>query len=147
MPEAADVLKELSDRTGETASIGMRRGDEVLILLRVPSTKALRYTGTPGSRTPLLESAIGRAIGAFSAFAADPVTEVAAVLTRAYGDALEPWATEVDLLATQLRGYAVVDDPHDRALRAIAAPVVGSSEHVRMGVEIQERQGVGPADR
>src|SRR5437763_5480847 len=48
VPEAADVLKELADRTGETASIGMRRGDEVLVLLSVPSTRPLRYTGQPG---------------------------------------------------------------------------------------------------
>lgn len=139
VPEAADVLKELADRTGETASIGMRRGDEVLVLLSVPSTKALRYTGRPGARVPLLESAIGCAIVAFGT---DPVGQAAEVLTRTGSGSPESWATEIDLLATQFRGYAVLDDPHDPALRAVAAPVVGASEHVRMGVEIQ-----GPASR
>ncbi|MCF7552496.1 IclR family transcriptional regulator [Pseudonocardia sp. WMMC193] len=137
VPEAADVLKELADRTGETASIGMRRGDEVLIVLSVPSTRPLRYIGRPGARVPLLESAIGCAIVAFGR---DPVHEAAEVLTRTGGP--ESWTTEVDLLATQFRGYAVLDDPHDPSLRALAAPVVGAGEHVRMGVEIQ-----GPASR
>ncbi|WP_169736800.1 IclR family transcriptional regulator [Pseudonocardia spinosispora] len=145
VPEAADVLKELADRTGETASIGMRRGDEVLILLSVPSTRSLRYTGRPGTRIPLLDSAIGAAIVAFGP---DAIAEAATVLTRA-GDAGAPggpvastWAREIDLLAIQFRGYAVLDDPHDPALRAVAAPVLGASEFVRMGVEIQ-----GPASR
>jgi IclR family acetate operon transcriptional repressor len=133
VPEAADVLKELADRTGETASIGMRRGDEVLVLLSVPSTRPLRYTGQPGSRVPLLDSAIGCAIVAFGP---DPVSEAAAVLSAA-PEGAETWASEIDLLATQFRGYAVRDDPRDPALRAIAAPVFGASEHVRMGVEIQ----------
>ncbi|GAA4535566.1 IclR family transcriptional regulator [Pseudonocardia xishanensis] len=139
VPEAADVLKELADRTGETASIGMRRGDEVLVLLSVPSTRALRYIGRPGARVPLLESAIGCAIVAFGS---DPVQQAAEVLSRAGAAGPESWAAEVDLLATQFRGYAVLDDPHDPALRAVAAPVVGASEHVRMGVEIQ-----GPTSR
>ncbi|WP_181779821.1 IclR family transcriptional regulator [Pseudonocardia pini] len=139
VPEAADVLKELADRTGETASIGMRRGDEVLVLLSVPSTRPLRYIGRPGARVPLLESAIGCAIVAFGT---DPVQQAAEVLSRAGSSGPESWATEVDLLATQFRGYAVLDDPADPALRAVAAPVVGSSEHVRMGVEIQ-----GPTSR
>jgi IclR family transcriptional regulator, acetate operon repressor len=135
VPEAADVLKELADRTGETASIGMRRGDEVLVLLSVPSTRTLRYTGQPGARVPVLDSAIGCAIVAFGP---DPITEAAAVLGAGAGEMpAETWASEIDLLATQFRGYAVRDDPHDPALRAIAAPVLGASEHVRMGVEIQ----------
>jgi IclR family transcriptional regulator, acetate operon repressor len=134
VPEAADVLKELADRTGETASIGMRRGDEVLVLLSVPSTRPLRYTGQPGARVPLLDSAIGCAIVAFGP---DPILEAAAVLSAAAPDGAETWASEIDLLATQFRGYAVRDDPHDPALRAIAAPVFGASEHVRMGVEVQ----------
>jgi len=139
VPEAADVLKELADRTGETASIGMRRGDEVLVLLSVPSTRALRYIGRPGARVPLLESAIGCAIVAFGT---DPVRQAAEVLSRTGAAGPESWAAEVDLLATQFRGYAVLDDPHDPSLRAVAAPVVGASEHVRMGVEIQ-----GPTSR
>jgi IclR family acetate operon transcriptional repressor len=143
VPEAADVLKELADRTGETASIGMRRGDDVLVLLSVPSTRSLRYTGQPGMRVPLLESAIGVAIVAFGP---DPIGQAAAVLTAGEGgaaaDSGATWAAEIDLLATQFRGYAVRDDPHDSALRAVAAPVFGSSEHIRMGVEIQ-----GPASR
>lgn len=139
VPEAADVLKELADRTGETASIGMRRGDEVLVVLSVPSTRALRYTGRPGTRVPLLESAIGAAVVAFGP---DPVGQAAEVLTRAGDDASATWVTEIDLLATQFRGYAVFDDPRDPSLRAVAAPVLGASEHVRLGVEIQ-----GPVSR
>ncbi|SFN73363.1 transcriptional regulator, IclR family [Pseudonocardia ammonioxydans] len=137
VPEAADVLKELADRTGETASIGMRRGDDVLIVLSVPSTRSLRYTGRPGDRVPLLESAIGCAIVAFGA---DPVDRAAEVLARSGGP--ETWAAQVDLMAGQFRGYTVLDDPHDEALRAIAAPVLGAGDLVRMAVEIQ-----GPVSR
>ncbi|GAA0936287.1 hypothetical protein GCM10009559_28570 [Pseudonocardia zijingensis] len=82
---------------------------------------------------PLLDSAIGCAIVAFGP---DPIAEAAAVLSIDT-DGVGTWAAEIDLLATQFRGYAVRDDPHDPALRGVAAPVFGARGHVRMGVEVQ----------
>lgn len=133
VPEAADVLKRLVDRTGETASLGMRRGDEVLVLLSVPSTRQLRYNGRPGARVPLLSSATGRAILAFHGGQTEEPGDVSSG---------EQWRTTVDLLAIQYRGYAVYDDPEEPGLRAVAAPVLEPHAQVRLGVEIQ-----GPAER
>ncbi|MEK8168930.1 hypothetical protein NKH77_01120 [Streptomyces sp. M19] len=48
LPEVTAVLKELADGTGETASIGMRRGESVLVLVAVQSEQPLRYLGEPG---------------------------------------------------------------------------------------------------
>lgn len=137
VPEAADVLKRLVDRTGETASLGMRRGDEVLVLLSVPSTRQLRYTGRPGARVPLLSSATGRAILAFHGEATDNPAEEPGGASSG-----EHWRTTVDLLAIQYRGYAVYDDPDEPGLRAVAAPVLEPHAQIRLGVEVQ-----GPAGR
>ncbi|WP_269462919.1 IclR family transcriptional regulator [Streptomyces malaysiensis] len=67
LPEVTAILKELADGTGETASIGMRRGDNVLVLVSVQSEQPLRYLGEPGVSVPLAGSAMGLAMMAFDA--------------------------------------------------------------------------------
>ncbi|MFJ8795173.1 IclR family transcriptional regulator [Streptomyces sp. NPDC102462] len=169
LPEVTAVLKELADRTGETASIGMRRGDNVLVLVSVQSEQPLRYLGEPGVSVPLTESAMGLAITAFDAVSEagrpQPQGGSPAVFASARGAAADPpaapdlggnrpdsdaewsvsraeWALRVHLLATQFRGYAVLDGAGGSGLRGLAAPVDSGSPYVRLAVDIQ-----GPASR
>ncbi|MFS8197621.1 IclR family transcriptional regulator [Streptomyces sp. CWNU-52B] len=170
LPEVTAVLKELADATGETASIGMRRGDRVLVLVSVQSEQPLRYLGEPGASVPLTETAMGVALLAF-----DTASRLGGVLSR--GGATTPaplerstggtgghdpaeaeqrdsardstetetsaeWARRVQLLAAQFRGYAVVDGVEGSGLRGLAAPVDSGSPYIQLAVDIQ-----GPAGR
>ena len=126
-------------RARHVAGAVLALGGTVLLLLSRDDVQMAAPNRTAG-----LLAALGCAIVAFGT---DPVGQAAEVLTRSGGDGPESWATEIDLLATQFRGYAVLDDPHDPGLRAIAAPVIGASEHVRMAVEIQGPTSRIPEDR
>jgi DNA-binding IclR family transcriptional regulator len=61
---ALPVLHELRDRTGETAQLWVRRGDERVCLLSVDSRHELRATLPPGSRLPLPAGSSGRLLAA-----------------------------------------------------------------------------------
>ncbi|GAA3359773.1 IclR family transcriptional regulator [Saccharopolyspora gregorii] len=138
VPEAADVLRDLVDRTGETASLGMRQGEQVLVLLVAQSAQPLRFQGVQGEHRALLRSAMGRAL---LAVGDRPVREVLDELLPGAGEE-ERWEHEVDLMAARFRGCAVFDDPDRAGLRAIAAPVPGHRDGGRLVVEVQ-----GPAAR
>ena len=58
------VLTDLRDRTGETAQLWVRRGDERVCLLSVDSRHELRATLPPGSRLPLPFGSSGRLLAA-----------------------------------------------------------------------------------
>ncbi len=139
LPEAADALRGLVDATGETASLGVRRADDVVVLLSMPSLAPFRYDGQPGMRRPVWHSAMGLAV---LAFAEAPPQEVA----RRWEDGGTAPAGAADrlrdeLLTTQFRGHAVFDDPEVPGLRAVAVPVL-TDGRVWTAVEVQ-----GPAAR
>lgn len=137
LPEAADALRALVDATGETSSLGVRRGGETSVLLTLPSPDPFRYHGRPGLRQPVWHSALGLAVLAFGDL---PVEEAAAEWTDPLGEEAAQ-ALRSELLTTQFRGFAVFDDPDSPGLRAVAAPVM-TDGRVWTAVEVQ-----GPAAR
>jgi IclR family acetate operon transcriptional repressor len=118
-------LTELVEETGESACFGVRRGDEVTVLLAVPSAQLLRVEVAAGARAGLATSALGHALLAFG-----PEPLVAA-----------PAGLRVDLLATQFRGLAVVDDEEAAGIRGVAVPIrAGGPAHA--AIELR-----GPRER
>ncbi|MFJ4264365.1 IclR family transcriptional regulator [Paenarthrobacter nicotinovorans] len=69
------VLQELRDRTGETAQLWVRRGDERVCLLSADSQHELRGILPPGSSLPLPQGSSGRLLAAED----DALAELAAV--------------------------------------------------------------------
>lgn len=136
LPEVADVLADLVERTGETASVGMRRGGSVLVLVAIQSSSSLRFTGEAGRRVPLLSSAMGLAILALTD---EPMADLVAALGL---DDPAAAALSSELLTTQFRGFAVADDPAEPGLRSIAAPVLSIGGHPKIAVEL-----TGPSSR
>ncbi|MEV0615751.1 LLM class flavin-dependent oxidoreductase [Nonomuraea sp. NPDC050404] len=122
LPEAVEVLRTLVEHTGETASVGVRDGQDVTVGLTVPSPAAFRYHAAPGQREQLRASALGLAILAFGA----PLPEG----SGEYGE----------LLTVQFRGYAVHDPPDQPGLRSVAAPLITSGSAVTVAVEVRGPQ-------
>ncbi|MET7640875.1 IclR family transcriptional regulator [Streptomyces sp. NPDC005438] len=156
LPEVTAALRELADRTGETASIGMRREDGVLVLLSVQSDQPLRYLGEPGRVLPADASAMGLVFAALPPEDGDKDGAKEAAGHGTGDGASEPpssrssedlpeegeraaWNTRVDILATGFRGYAVYDG--EDGLRGLAAPVDSGSDTVRLAVDIQGPSG------
>src|SRR3954454_10850757 len=78
MLDSLSVLRDLVVDTHESASLGARHGDEVVVRLRVESHEPLRFDRPPGVHVPLHASAMGKAL---LAFGPDPVSDALAGLS------------------------------------------------------------------
>ncbi|WP_131742665.1 IclR family transcriptional regulator [Actinomadura roseirufa] len=127
-------LTALRDGTGEAVSLGVRVGDEVAVLVHLPSAHPLRYDQPPGTRNPVHGCAMGKAMLAFTdePIAMDePFTRLtpATLTTRA--------ELEAELARVRERGFSVSDEERVVGVRAVAAPVRDGSGRVVAAVALQ----------
>jgi IclR family transcriptional regulator, acetate operon repressor len=119
------VLAELRDRTGETASLNVRRGDDRVCIASADSRQELRRVVPVGDAIPLVGTATGDVLMADLA-----VTEQTALIDRA-GRGV---GSRVDLLArlgqTAGRGWSVQSDGLVAGVTGVAVPVRVGSELV-----------------
>ena len=134
-------LEDLARVTGEAASLGVRDGDDVVVVLRAESTQPLRFDRPHGARVPLHASAMGKALLAFAG--PEPKATVADLgdLTRFTSHTL---VRRTDLVAAADAVVALFRDgglPEVLVHAAVAgAPFVaydvdGASELVAMGAD------------
>ncbi len=133
--EAMAVLQNLAEQTRETASIGIRANDCVLTILTAPSPEALRVHSSVGSRTPLELSAMGRILLAFSGYQELKSLRSPPRLTEF--TIISAVKLRNEILATQYRQYAVLDQEVSLGVRAIAAPILGRQHIVQAAVGIE----------
>lgn len=106
LPEIAQPhLEQLSRVVGESASMSVLDGEDIVYVARVPVTRIMSLTITVGTRLPAEPTAMGR------------------VLLAGLADV----GAHSDLAEVRLRGYAVVDQELETGLRAVAAPVTDST--------------------
>jgi IclR family acetate operon transcriptional repressor len=119
-------LLRLAAETGESASLGTRVGNEVLIADHVPSAQALRFDAGVGRRVPIHASAMGKMLLALSD---DPAAEVAALgplerfTERTFTD---PDALVGELDTIRRRGWSLNDGERDPGVRAVAVAIPGA---------------------
>ncbi|MET0147239.1 MAG: IclR family transcriptional regulator [Ilumatobacteraceae bacterium] len=128
--EALVLVEDLAARTGESASLAIRDDDCAIVLLTATSSSPLRFDRPAGARVPLLASALGRALLAFA--------PAAGVVGRA--DTMPSMGPILDQV--RAAGYALVDDEQFAGVRALAAPVFGTSRRLEAAVGIH-----GPISR
>jgi IclR family acetate operon transcriptional repressor len=136
--EALAVLEELVRETGESASLGIREGDDAVVLLSVQSDAALRFSRPPGSHVPLHVSAMGKALLAFGDTPIPDAVRALGPLRAATKKSLtSARRLERDLKAARARGYTVVDEEQHVGLRSIGAPVLDGRGAARAAVAVQ----------
>lgn len=139
---ALPVLQELSSQSGESVNLGIRSGDDVLVVLDVASDQPLRFDQVAGTRVPIHTSAMGKCLLAFSA---DPSTAVSG-LPRLARVTKRTITTRTALLAelerTRGQGWAMNDEERHPGVRAVAAPVLGPDGVAFAAIAVQ-----GPAVR
>jgi IclR family acetate operon transcriptional repressor len=116
-------LQRLAAETGESASLGIRLGNEVLIADHVPSAQPLRFAAGIGGRVPIHASAMGKAL---LAHAADPAAEVASLGALArFTDRtfVDHGALAAELEAIRRRGWALNDGERNPGVRAVAVAI------------------------
>ncbi len=129
---ANEVAKEVSDQCGETVSVALRDGSEVLYLAKVESRDILRLPSSIGQRLPASSTALGKVL-----LAALPLEAV----RRLYPDAehlpaMTPRSiTSLDVLEAELatvreQGVAFEIEEATPNIRCVAAPVRDASGEV-----------------
>jgi IclR family pca regulon transcriptional regulator len=118
----------LRDTFGESCSLGILDGDDVLYVGRAAHDRIMTVGLHVGSRLPLLTTSMGRVL-----VAAMPADEIKALLARTEAVARTPVTItdparlrlEFDRVATH--GYSLVDEELETGLRSIAVPVTNRS--------------------
>lgn len=139
---ALRALEGLAERTGESVNLGIRAGDDVLVVLDVASRQPLRFDQTPGSRVPVHTSAMGKCLLAFGSSVRDAIEtlpKLEAVTPRTITDRS---ALASELERVRERGWALNDEERVPGVRAVAAPVLDEHGRAIAAIAVQ-----GPALR
>ncbi|NLA57068.1 MAG: helix-turn-helix domain-containing protein [Corynebacterium humireducens] len=130
-------LEELSRRIGESSSLSVLDGNDVVYVNRVPVRRIMTVSITIGTRFPAYATSMGRVI-----LAGLPDEELEAYLADVELEPLTP-ATLVDVPSlraelTRIReqGFAIVDQELEPGLRSLAAPVYSPSGRVVAAVNV-----------
>ncbi|KAB1648065.1 helix-turn-helix domain-containing protein [Pseudoclavibacter endophyticus] len=121
---AAPLLVELRDEFGESTSLSVLDGNEVLFIGRAEGQHLVKTGQRVGGRLPAAHSAAGRVL--MGDLAHDVLTEV--IEASAGGTTTEKALRGADALAAEVRdvavrGYSVTDEEVEIGLRAVAVPV------------------------
>ncbi|MEV5499670.1 IclR family transcriptional regulator C-terminal domain-containing protein [Nonomuraea fuscirosea] len=125
LPEVADPhLERLAAEVGESASVAVLDGADVVYVARVATARIMRVTINIGTRFPAYCTSMGRVL-----LAALPPEALETYLGRAELRRLTshtivlPAALRAELDEVRGRGWAMVDQELEEGLRSIAAPI------------------------
>ncbi|MGT2462313.1 IclR family transcriptional regulator domain-containing protein [Sinomonas atrocyanea] len=128
LPELAQpILEELSHRHGESTSLAILDGTDIVYLARIHTRRIISVGISPGTRFPAHATSMGRVL-----LAALTPAELAAYFSRAELAPLTPRtltsreAIEAEVGRVREAGYAVVDQELEVGLRSLAVPVLGA---------------------
>lgn len=134
MPMPAIVqpaLDALSDRIGESSSVSILDGDEIVYVARAAQRKVMSISLMPGSRLPAYCTSMGRVM-----LAALPEAEVRARLGAAPLPARTPLtltapeAILAELVRIRAEGFAMIDQEVELGLRSVAVPLANARGQV-----------------
>ncbi|MDG2522563.1 IclR family transcriptional regulator [Caulobacter segnis] len=135
---AAPFLTDLQTATGETVSLTVLSGDDVLYLDKIVSPRPMKFSTQPGSRIPAPLAAGGQAILAHEPEAAAIVRRVAARLLNRRDFDSDAFLRQ--LLVIRERGYTLSRPEPD--VVAVAAPIMGRDGRAAGALTVS-----GPASR
>jgi IclR family transcriptional regulator, pca regulon regulatory protein len=123
---ALPLMKELSERLGETCSGSILQGAEIVYVGRIPARRIMSTALAVGSRLPAFHTSLGRAqLGCL---------DDAEIWRRLQSARIEPYTpytiTDLQALFDRVRadreqGFSIVDEELERGLRSLAVPVIG----------------------
>jgi len=140
---ARPILVRLSEATGESVSLGVRRNAEVVVIERTASSQPLKFDHASGAEIDLHTSGMGKVLLAFSGVAPEVAVGQLKSLPR-YTDHTICDRDELVRVLTAARRTGVATNHEERYVGAsgIGAPVLGPSGVATAAVGVQ-----GPALR
>lgn len=124
-------LQQLRDDTGDSSSMAVLSGDDILYVAHVSTNRRIRLGATVGTRFPLHATSLGKVLLAFQ-----PADAVDAYLARATLTRFtERTVTSADALRARLRttcetGYDSALDELDYGLVSVAVPVFDAERRI-----------------
>lgn len=115
---AKPFLRQLMERTGECAHLGVAAQGKVMYIDQVESPVTLRVNAQVGTMNPLYCTALGKILLAFSDL--DLPAEMPAFTEKTITD---PGVLKEHLEQVRRLGYAVDDEEFDTGVRCIAVPI------------------------
>ncbi|WP_102108229.1 HTH-type transcriptional regulator BhcR [Oceaniglobus roseus] len=140
---ARPTLRALMEATGETANLGIERGDQVLFVAQAETHATIRAFFPPGSLSPLHASGIGKAL--LARWSEDRLARYLArtPLTPFTPHTLvKPEALAANLETIRSRGYSVDAEEKNTGMRCIAAAVTNALGETVGGISVS-----GPTSR
>lgn len=140
-------LEELSRRIGESSSLSVLDGPDIVYVNRVPVRRIMTVSITIGTRFPAYTTSMGRVI-----LAGLPQDELDAYLAevdfKAYTPStiVEPEQLRAEIARVREQGFAIVDQELEPGLRSLAAPVHSPSGKVVAAVNVSTQTVVHHLD-
>lgn len=136
-PIAQPALEDLRSDVGESCSMGVLHGAEIVYVLRIPSRRILAMNLNIGSRLPAHAVSIGRVLlASLSETAWREYAGAAAPGNGARKAARKTAEFRAELDRIQREGYAWVDGALDPAIAGIAVPVRDATGQVIAAINV-----------
>jgi IclR family transcriptional regulator, pca regulon regulatory protein len=134
---AEPVLAELGEGTGESVSLTVLDGTDVVYVARVSTKRVLGVTTKVGSRVPAYATSMGRVLLSHLPSARLDAYFREVTLARLTARTVTDERRLREILATvRSQGWALVDEELEEGLRSIAAPVRDASGEVTSALTI-----------
>lgn len=128
-------LQELRDRTGDSASLTILDGADIIHISHVSTQRLMRFFVASGSRVPAYVSSTGRVLLAnLEPAELDAYFESAVLAQRTDETVTSPTQLREVLQRVRRDGYAVVVDELDYGMTSIGVPVYDNRRRVIAGV-------------
>lgn len=131
------LLDDLSDRIGQSSSVSILDGREIVYVARAAQRKVMAIGLMPGSRLPAYCTSMGRVL-----LAALPEAEARSILgpgplpARTPMTLTDPEAILAELARIRALGHAVIDQEVETGLRSIAVPILNARGRVIAALNI-----------
>ena len=125
---ALPLMRELSERLGESCSAAILQDSDIVYVARVPARRIMSAALSVGSRLPALHTALGRILFGY--------LDEAEIWRRLKSQRIEAYTpqtiTDLQALFDRIRAdraqrFSIVDEELERGLRALAVPVLDRS--------------------
>lgn len=122
---AQPLLDRLSDELGESSSVSILDGSEIVYVARAAQRKVMSIALMPGSRLPAFCTSMGRVmLAALSEAERREALDAAPLLPRTPHTLTDPQAVLEELGRVRTQGFALIDGEVEVGLRSIAVPVL-----------------------
>ena len=140
MPLAQSVqpwLEQLSEKIGETVSVSILDGTEIIYVARVAPRRVMTVGVMPGTSLPAHCTSMGRVLlGALSTGAALEIIQRSDLTPSTTHSLTDPQKILVAIERARVQGYALVDEELALGMRSLAVPLFSRSGRVEAALNV-----------